>query len=163
MKKSMIIAIIVVYIASIVAVNFFGLQVKNFEGKLYVSNIECNVALVDVGDGDTREVKSKQDVQNSARTNYTFDFVAGSYDETDESIQENPNKVTIEYHVFPETADNRNVKFIFDEEAAKGLVVFKEDIAMFVFLRWGGLTITVEAEDGSQVKEEIYILAKPRK
>lgn len=161
MKKSMIIALIVVYLASIVAVNFFGLQAKNFEGTLYVSSIECDVALVDIGDGDTREVKEKADKLDSTLTNYTFDFVAGTYDDSDASIQENPNKVVVQYHVYPETADNRNVKFIFDHEAAKDLVVFKEDIAMFVFLRWGGLTVTIEAEDGSQVKEKIYIFAKP--
>ena len=36
MKKSVIIAIIVVYLGSIVLVNFFGLKVKNFEGTKYV-------------------------------------------------------------------------------------------------------------------------------
>ena len=42
MKKTIVIVILVVYIASIAVVNFFGLAIKEFDGVEYVQEIKCN-------------------------------------------------------------------------------------------------------------------------
>ena len=42
MKKTIVIVIILIYIASIAVVNFFGLEVKVFDGITYVESIQCN-------------------------------------------------------------------------------------------------------------------------
>ena len=42
MKKTMVIVILAVYIASIAVVNFFGLEIKQFDGITYVSDIICS-------------------------------------------------------------------------------------------------------------------------
>ena len=43
MKKTIVIVILVVYIASIAVVNFFGLKIKEFEGVEYVEEIRCDI------------------------------------------------------------------------------------------------------------------------
>ena len=154
MKKTMLIAIIIVYIASIVAVNFFGLEIKNFEGNIYVNDIECNVVLK--REDDTQVMVNDQ-VANDDRTWYIFTFVEGNYSADD--LTGNTNIALIEYHAYPDNADNKQVKFIYDKNAAEGLCVFREDIATIYFLKKGGISVTVEAADGSKIKEKLFIVA----
>ena len=42
MKKTIVVIILAVYIASIAIVNFFGLEVKVFDGITYVESIQCD-------------------------------------------------------------------------------------------------------------------------
>ena len=154
MKKTMVIAIIIVYILSIIAVNFFGLQIKNFDGKIYVKDIECNVVLQRADDSKVEEIP---DTFDPGLIWYCFDFVPGTY--TENNLETNPNKVTIESHVYPNDADNKRVKYEFSREGtAEGLFYFDEEIATFFFFRANqGLTVTVKAADGSGVSETIFI------
>lgn len=149
----MVIAIIIVYIASIIAVNFFGLSIKNFEGTIYVKSIVCDVLIQREEDNEA----DKRNIPNDDRTWYIFSYFDGDY--TADNLTENPNTVTIQMHVYPENADNKRVKFVYDKEAADGLCVFDEDIATIFFLKKGGISVTVEAADGSKVKQKLFILA----
>ena len=155
MKKSMIIAILIVYIASIVVVNFFGLEIKNFDGNIYVKDIQCNVV---IQRETNAEVTVNSNVTNDDRVWYMFSFVQGNYDAN--NLEENPNVAFIDYRVYPDNAGNKRVKFIYDKKAAQGLCVFNEDIGTIYFLKKGGITVTLEAADGSKIKEKIFIVAK---
>ena len=156
MRKSVIIAIIVIYLGSIVLVNFFGLKVKNFEGTKYVESIACDV--VHRGD-DEKEVKVKEE-PNGGVNWYIFDFVPGSY--SADELESNPNVVQIDYHVYPENADNRKVKLIYDEVSAESICVINETNMTVVFLAPEGITIEVVAADGSNVKETMFIYPRLR-
>ena len=156
MRKSVIIAIIVIYLGSIVLVNFFGLKVKNFEGTKYVESIACDV--VHRGD-DEKEVKVKEDATSGVNW-YIFDFVPGSY--SADELESNPNVVQIDYHVYPENADNRKVKLIYDEVSAESICVINETNMTVVFLAPEGITIEVVAADGSNVKETMFIYPRLR-
>ena len=156
MKKSMIIAIIVVYIISIVAVNFFGLQIKQFEGLIKVNKIECSVEVM--RDTDTT-VKKIENISNSGKDLYTFNFIQGDYTTEDESVNTNPNVVLIDVRYFPSDADKQSVKFSYDKPNADRICIFDETKHTLIFLKKGALTITVTTTDGSNKSQIIQIAA----
>ena len=73
MKKSMIIAIIVVYIISIVAVNFFGLEMKDFEGLIYATDFAIEIIQPDE-DGDKIGEIGKRLAGLNKPSKETFDY-----------------------------------------------------------------------------------------
>ncbi len=161
MKKIIIVLILVVYIASIAVVNFFGLETKVFDGITYVSDIQCNSVTLQREDPIVIEAGERLP---DGRIPFSFNFIPApngtSYTTDDESIVSNPNTVQINYEVFPHLADERGVTFEFDKEANEGNVVFHEMSRTFVFIKPNkGITITIKANDGSNIKTQIYIFA----
>lgn len=155
MKKTVIIAILLIYLGSIVLVNFFGLKVKNFEGTKYVENIDCEVVVRRDEDTDVRTAKDPVD---TATTWHIFNFISGSY--SPDELESNPNVVSLNYHVYPENADNRGVKLVYDKEAAAQICAVNETNMTLVFFASGGLTVEIVAADGSNIKETLFIYAK---
>ena len=156
MKKTVIIAIFIIYLGSIVAVNFFGLKVKNFEGTKYVEEITCSVVHRGV---EGTEVKSVEDPLSEA-TWQIFDFIPGAYSPDD--LESKPNVVQLDFHVYPENADNRKVKLVYDEAAAEDICVINENNMAVVFFAPMGITIEIVAADGSNVKETLFIYPRVR-
>lgn len=154
MKKSVIIAIFLIYIGSIFAVNFFGLKLKIFEGTEYVTKIECTGVELE------REQKTKIVTQESDGVKkYYFQYIGdGVFAAEDTS---NTNVVKINYRAYPDNATNNKIELVYDEEAANGAVVVKEDSLEIVFLKMGGFELTLKAIDGSNVQTTIKIYALP--
>ena len=85
MKKAVIIIIVLIYVASVALVSFFGLQFKVFEEVIPVERIEI-----------TNEGQKYSETQ-------------GDYIVTHE------RRVKIDYHVYPENASNTKVDFAYEE------------------------------------------------
>ena len=106
MKKSVIILIFIIYIASIVFINFFGLKILSFEENIYATSVEC--------------INSDMKVSSDG----TYKFVGLKY--TTELTY------TIEHKVYPENATNNKVEYIYDKTANisidqnTGIVTFKK-------------------------------------
>lgn len=161
MKKTILILILVVYVASIAIVNFFGLEIKVFDGITYVESIECSTITVQNENPVTLE--PRQQLHGSPL--FIFDFIPAPddapYTSDDESIISNPNAVQINYEVFPHLADETGVKFEYDANAAEGVVVFHEMSRTFVFLKPNKiLTITVRSTDGSNKSTQIQVMGR---
>ena len=161
MKKTIVIVILVVYIASIAVVNFFGLESEVFDGITYVSEIQCNS--VTVQNENPVVVESKQSL--GGKSLFIFDFVPADeenpYTEDAESIINNPNAVQINYEVLPHLADETGVKFEYDQETNAGAVVFHELSRTFVFLKPNrAITVTIRATDGSDVSTQIVLMGR---
>lgn len=162
MKKVTVIAILVVYVASIAIVNFFGLEIKQFDGITYVNDIQCNTITVQNEKPVTLEPKQ---MLGGDRPLFIFDFIPADendpYSTEDESIVENPNAVQLNYEVLPHLANETGVKFEYDRESAEGFVVFHELSGTFVFLQPNRmLTVTIKAIDGSNYSTEIVIMGR---
>ena len=162
MKKVIVIVILVVYLASIAVVNFFGLEIKLFDGIKYVESIQCNTITVQNENPVTLEPTQ---TLNGNVPLFIFDFIPAPegtvYTTEDESIVNNPNAVQINYEVFPHLADESGVEFIFDKDALEGVVVFHEMSRTFVFLQDMRLiTVTIKAIDGSNKSTTIKILGR---
>ncbi len=162
MKKTIVIIILAVYIASIAVVNFFGLEIKMFDSITYVTSIQCDTVLFH-GD-NSKELTPSQYVGKDGNTPlFIFDFIPADLENpytTDiESVTKNPNIIQLNYEVMPHLADESGVKFEYDEAA--GVAVFHDLSTSFVFIQPNKLfTITVRATDGSNVSTQICIMGR---
>ncbi len=161
MKKAIIVLILIVFVASIVVVNFFGLEIKQFDGVTYVDMITCET--ITVQNEDPKAIYATTTLGKDPL--FVFDFIpapdGAPYTTDDESISTNPNAITLDYEVFPHLADETGVKFIFDQEAMEGKVVFHETSRTFIFLRPNEIyTITIQAIDGSNTSMTIKVMAR---
>ena len=161
MKKTIVIILLVVYLASIAVVNFFGLEVKVFDGVTYVTDIKCNT--ITVQNETPVTVESKQML--GEKPLFIFDFIpadeANPYTAEAESIVNNPNAVQINYEVLPHLANETSVKFEYDKETNEGAVVFHELSRTFVFLKPNrAITVTIRATDGSNVSTQIVLMGR---
>ena len=155
MKKTVIIAIFLVYLASIVVVQFFGLQVVQLQGKVYVSNITVQgITLTNRTEGQNATAGK---VNNDAGDIwYAFVFISGTYTEDEESIASNPNKIKVQYLVEPFDASEKTVAYEFDPKN----VIFIEETEEVVFLKRATVTIQLSAKDGSPVKTKVKVSAR---
>ncbi len=159
MKKNVVIIIIVVFIASIVVVNFFGLEIKEFDGIEYVTSIQCDDIVVRSENAQTLTPSG----YFGTTPIFQYDFIPAPADKPytadKESILGNPNRIELNYVVFPHTADNREVVFEYDEEAMEGIAVFRSDIKSLILLKANAMfTITIRATDGSNVSTSISVI-----
>ena len=164
MKKTIVIILLVVYIASSAVVNFFGLEIKIFDGIIYVEQIKCNTITVRNENAVTLEPKQML----GGKPLFIFDFIPADEDNPytidAESIINNPNAVQINYEVLPHLANETGVKFEFDEETNADIVVFHELSRTFVFLKPNrAVTVTIRATDGSNVSTQIVLMGRTPK
>jgi hypothetical protein len=164
MKKTIVVIILAVYIASIAVVNFFGLEVKVFDGITYVESIQCDTVIL--RNEDSKELYPVAYLgTNGDIPLFEFTFIpkadGTAYTDDDESIVSNPNAIELNYVVFPHLADEQGVKFEYDEESMNGLAIFREDIRTLVFLKPGIIfTVTIKATDGSNKSTTVAIRGK---
>ena len=128
MKKSVVILIALIYIASIALVGFFGLKFKVFEEIVYVSSIEF----------------LNDDIQDAPEGIEDFDcYVVISPDENGN------RKYQIEYRVFPDKATKKGVIFSYDEASAAVAGITVDEYGVVTFSGQGAITIQLIPEDGS--------------
>ena len=161
MKKTIVIIILAVYVASVAIVNFFGLETKVFDGITYVESIQCD-SITALGHGGLSIAPSAYTGKNQDIPFFRFEFIespdGGPYTTDGESILSNPNHVQINYEILPHLADDRSVAFEYDSEA--GTAVFFESSKSFLFLKPNKiLTVTIRAKDGSNASTQIAIMA----
>ena len=157
MKKTTIIAIFLVYLASILIVQFFGLQVVEMQGKEYVSEIVVqSLQLTNRTAEQNQEVKLLQEDDPSIDFCYAFKFIRGDepYTADAESIAQNPNRIKINYEVKPYNAADKTVRFVYENSN----VIFLEETNEFVFLKKSGVTMNMRANDASQVSLTLQII-----
>ena len=158
MKKSMIIAIIVVYIISIVAVNFFGLEMKDFEGLIYATDFECTI--VQLNEDGNIAIEGKYD-EIEKETMYTFTFAGQKGDYTEETAIDpelNPNIVFIQYRITPDNVDNKYIKI--RELSPNENYIFDEKTQTIYFINPGLAEFELSTTDGSNIKKIIVVRAK---
>ena len=126
MKKSVIILIALIYIASIALVSFFGLKFKVFDEIVYVSSIELL-------NTDIKEANETQKLE------YDYYVVIRPNAETGE------RRYQIEYRVHPDNATNQEVDFVYDE-SIEGVSVSEDGIVAFDGP--GSVIVSVVAKDG---------------
>ena len=160
MKKTIVIVILVVYIASIAVVNFFGLSIKEFNGVEYVQEIECKSITV-LNGNDERVEQHNKDAAEGEIPEFRFNFIPGEYTMDPESLATNPNRIRLNYKVLPPTADGSQITFEYDEEGWAGIAYFDEARQEIVFLKkLKRITITLKSTDGSNVSTTIRIMGK---
>ncbi len=161
MKKTIVIVILVVYIASIAVVNFFGLAIKQFDGITYVEEIKCDsITLLNENPKDYNVYKEPAKGEIPV---FRFDFIKApegtEYTTDPASLASNPNVVRLNYEVLPHLADETQVTFEYDKEGLSNIVHFDEATQTFVFLKkLKRIEVTIRATDGSNANTTIRIV-----
>lgn len=131
MKKSVVIIIALIYVASVALVSFFGLQFKVFEEVIPVERVEI-----------TNEGQKYSETQG--------DYIVIKPDEKGD------RRVKIDYRVYPDDASNAEVDFAYEERA--GVTV--DEYGVVTFDGPGLIKVKIIAKDGSNAEDSLLIIAK---
>lgn len=156
MKKTVIIAIFIIYLASIVAVQLFGIPATVPEGGAYVEAVE----ITGVTHSGNQEVKELTD-KNTGDKWYWFHFIAsadeGGYTKEADSIASNPNRIKIVYLLTPDDASRETLSYTFDNENA----VFISETEEVVFLKAITVNVTIKESKGNiNARDTVRIVAR---
>ena len=147
MKKTVIIAILVIYLASILAVNFFGLQMVVPETTVYVDSITVNGITVEREAGSL-DTWSEENTEGA--TVYYFHYIRPSEGQSSEDL----NLISVDYTVNPENASTQDVEVVC---SSRNVEVVDGKL---VFLKPGSVDVRLKAKDGSETYVDFIIFAK---
>ncbi len=146
MKKSVLLLIMVVYIASIVIIGFFGVKIGSYNVTKYVQRIE----LLNEVEYEQGVNPNAPDFNPDAYTKY-IKFKFTPY----EDELNNPNYVQLMWKVIPETATYRDVTFVHGENSKASV----NEIGTVVFTGKTTLTIYITSTDGTNVRSTVSVIA----
>ena len=131
MKKSTIILILLIYIASIVAVGFFGMQIVSYYDVVIPERIEL----------------TNEDLGQTTDSSGTYKYIVLDYEE---------NLVYwLAWKVYPDNA-KQDVTFDYDDASGIGTV---DSAGRVYFNKKGTITITVRATEFNTIYEKVKIIA----
>ena len=161
MKKSVIILIGIIYIASIFVVGFFGMKVKNYNVMVYIEDIEC----------------TNEGIRTEANGNKTLKFkYITENPETGEPLTDAEkllmNSVILTYEIFPKntTLKGKDAVMAFPDpdkvvsrdtdpaEYTKATVAVVDDLTIS-FIKPGVLIVNLKSMDGTNITEVVKIIA----
>lgn len=134
MKKSIIILIGVIYVASIIFIGFFGMKISAYNQTVYVTGLECI----------NEEVKVSN---NKKSIIYTYK----------EDVAKEENVYILAWKVYPENSSDKSVKFVYDTSSKVASV---DSNGRVWVNKKGVLTIQIVSQNNENVKEEITFLVK---
>lgn len=132
---------------------------------VYVQEIKCDsiTLLREPQVVVEKYVNQHEEPDEDEPVEFRFDFIQApegtSYTTDPESLASNPNRVRINYEIFPEEVSNSEIIFEYEDESSADYVFFDEETDTFVFLKkYKMVSIIIKATDGSNVKTEIRIM-----
>ena len=163
MKKTVVVIILAVFIASVAIVNFFGLEIKQYDGETYVGSIEVSDMLF-LGDNNKPLTPM---LMADGSLYYVFDYIPpadGGEEYSKDDIEENRNMVRLDFILVSEEGqtlpyDDGRIDYIYSEDS--GVAFFHDGTGSFVFLKPNQLfTITLKATDGHGAKTQVVVMAQ---
>ena len=130
MKKTVVIIIALIYVASVALVSFFGLQFKVFEEVIPVERVEI-----------TNAGQKFHESQG--------DYIVVKPNESGE------RRIKLDYHVYPENATNQSVDFAYEQVDYATV----DDYGVVTFTGPGVLKVRVIATDGSNAEDTLVIIS----
>lgn len=161
MKKTVVVIILAIFIASVAVVNFFGLEVKQYDGETYIGSIEVSDMLF-LGDNNT---PLQPQLMADGSLYYVFDYIPPA--EGVEYLRDDPqnrNMVRLDFIIVSEEGqtlpyDDGTIDYLYSTES--GVAFFHDGTGSFVFLKPNQLfTITLKATDGHGAKTQVTIMAR---
>ncbi len=137
MKKSVVMLILVIYVASVAVIGVFGMKSVLYDEKIYIEKITC-----------INEEAKDAEVTIDGRT-LTIQKVVIDYKESEETT------FWIQWRVFPEDASFRRVEFVSGNEN----VATVDGQGIVRFIKKGTVTIYINALDGSKIQGIVKITA----
>ena len=156
MKKTVIIAIFLVYLASIVVVQLLGIPTTVPKGEAYIDGIKITgIEFSNPAEGQNTEIRSA--VQEDGRTLYAFTYVDGTYTTDEESLKNNPNRIKINYILQPDDAAKEYLVYTVDSNK----VYVSEETDELIFLKKVRVELYLkESRANMDVQDSIIIWAR---
>ena len=155
MKKTVIIAIVLIYLASILVVGFFGAQLEINNPVIYPDAMTLTGVAVD---GDPDGVAEYGETLDEEQY-FIFYFTPAAEGETysEENIATNPNKITPIIAFDPENTTNQAVTVNVSKNAN---VLLDEETGTLVFLDKTFVTVTVTSKQNTNLTVTFLVQAK---
>lgn len=147
MKKSTLIIILIIYVASVALINFFGLKVKVYEEIINVTKIEC------INETDEHcEVKPLPSGKKQLNVNFTTP--------ADPNNLNVGTKLIIKYRVTPDNATKKDVRFIMVPEQDNAQFFkdeFGHETGLILFTGKAMFDVNIVSTDGMKVSTQVLI------
>lgn len=145
MKKTSLILIAIIYIASIVMISVFGMSTVVYNEVIPVTSIEC------INQTDNKSTVIEKDGIKQIKIKFTE---AGNAEDLSGTL------LQLEWRVLPDNATNKSVKFIYNKNRTD--VEFATDeagneLGLLLFKKKTFLTLRIMATDGTGVYTDIEI------
>ena len=157
MKKTVIIAIVLIYLASILVVGFFGAQLEINNPVIYPDAMTLTGVAVD---GDPEGVATYGETDGMQYFTFYFTPAPEGEDYTEENIQDNPNKVVPLISFDPENTTNQNFTVTVLSGAESDKVYLDEETNTIVFLDKAAVAVRVESKQNTNLTVTFLLQAK---
>ena len=152
MKKSVVILIAIIYIASIALVSFFGLQFKVFNEEVYVDRIEVLNLAIEEAKGSKYYQKIPKGTNENGETIYD-EYILVSIQET--------QQYDLNLRVHPDNATNKKVNYAI-ETSPNGCATIDEN-GVLTLHKTGTVKIVMSSADGSGAQTSITVIIHDQK
>lgn len=148
MKKSTLLVIGILYIASIVAISVFGLKTVIWDVVIPVKSIEC--------------LNQSDDHADVSLTDDGKKFIKIKYEEPgviDDGVPKG-TMLQLLWRVLPDNATNKEVRFVYNKELTRVNFVKNKDgkeLGLILFTGKVKLDLQIVSTDGTRVVEDIVI------
>ena len=146
MKKSTLIMIAIVYIASIVVISIFGMKSVVYNEVIPVTKIEC----LNQSD-DKTQVEYDGDIK----------VISVEYKKPGNAENLTGTMVQLSWRVLPDNASNKKVKFVRNQNSRAEFVKDEagNEVGLILFTGKVVLNIKIMSTDGTQIFDEIVVWA----
>ncbi len=155
MKKSVIICIAIVFIASVVIINFFGMKTSVYNEIIPVTHIECT-NVTDENNG----VKVGVDDQTGVKT-LMIKFESACVKADNGAILDGGTMLTILHKVYPENASNRDIRYVYSPRDS--FEFYKDEngreTGLILFYSKASFDVKIMSQDGRKVFTTISVWA----
>lgn len=149
MKKSTLILILIVFIASIPIINFFGLNAKVYNEIVNVSAVEC------INEDDEYSTVTNKNDKKIIKVTYSNSTEKVHYDGVNYVA-----KLQLKYRVYPDNATTKDVEFVYDT-TNKDVVFYKDEKGrengLIFFKDETILGVKIKATDGKERSTTLLI------
>lgn len=147
MKKSTLIVIGIIYIASIVIISVFGLKAVVWDVVTPVTAIEC------LNESDDKSTVTEEDGKK---------FIKIKFDEPGKLENGVPTGTMLQlyWRVLPDNATNKEVRFVYNTELTRANFIKNNDGTELGLILFSGkikLDLSIVSTDGTRVVEDIVI------
>lgn len=148
MSKSTVIMIIVVYVASIFAISFFGMRAIVFDERFPVTKVEC------INTTDDKVTVTESNGTKILNVPFTTPGVINAYGNAEGTY------LQLYWRVYPDNATEKSVRFVYDTTLTRFEFVKDAEGNELGLILFNGPTLfslRIMATDGTRVYDEVWI------
>ncbi len=147
MKKSTLIIIFTVFVASILFINFFGLNANIYNENVPVTNIQIKTPI----DGYITGSENQQ----IAKILTEFTTIGSLNNGNPEGTF-----IFLEATAFPNNSSNSNLDYFYDEISNPNIEIYKINNGVFVFFKEETeVLFTIKSQDGRNIQKQVLLQA----